>query len=63
MLATTTSSIPTAQWTAQQLIEAFPFDEAPRYLIRDRDGIYGDDFSDRIEGMGIDEVVSAARSP
>ena len=54
---------PTARWTAQQLIEAFPFDEAPRYIIRDRDGIYGDDFRDRIGGMGINEVVIAARSP
>ncbi len=35
---------PTAQWTAQQLVEAFPFDEAPRYLLRDRDSIYGQVF-------------------
>jgi hypothetical protein len=35
---------PTAAWTAQQLIVAFPDDTAPRYLIRDRDSIYGDDF-------------------
>ncbi len=54
---------PTAAWTAQQIIEAFPFDEAPRYMIRDRDGIYGDDFQTRVEGMGIEEVVTAARSP
>ena len=54
---------PSAQWTAQQIIEAFPFDEAPRYMIRDRDGIYGDDFQTRVERMGIEEVVTAARSP
>jgi putative transposase len=35
---------PTAQWTAQQVIEAFPWEEAPRYLLRDRDSIYGDHF-------------------
>jgi putative transposase len=54
---------PTARWTAQQLIEAFPFDEAPRYLIRDRDGIYGDYFQDRVRNMGIDEVRTAPQSP
>ena len=35
------TSNPTAQWTAQQIVEAFPFDTAPRYLVRDNDGIYG----------------------
>jgi len=35
---------PTAQWTAQQVVEAFPWDEAPRYLLRDRDCIYGPAF-------------------
>ncbi|MCO6436670.1 MAG: hypothetical protein J5J06_06235 [Phycisphaerae bacterium] len=35
------SSHPTAEWTAQQVVEAFPFDEVPRFLIRDRDGVYG----------------------
>ncbi len=54
---------PTARWTAQQVVEAFPFEEAPRYLIRDRDGLYGDYFRDRVKNMGIDEVVIAPRSP
>jgi putative transposase len=54
---------PTAAWVAQQLREAFPFDEAPRYLIRDRDGIYGDEVRRCLEGMGIEEVVIAPRSP
>jgi putative transposase len=54
---------PSAQWTTQQVIEAFPFDSAPRFLMRDRDGIYGDEFHRRIDNLGIDEVVSAARSP
>jgi len=54
---------PTAEWTAQQIIEAFPEDIAPRYLIRDRDGVYGSQFRNRIQGMGIQEVLTAARSP
>ena len=54
---------PTAAWTAQQLVEAFPWDTAPRYLLRDRDRIYGDYFTRRVEGMSIDEVLAAPRSP
>ena len=44
---------PYAQWTAQQIINAFPYEEAPRFLLRDRDGIYGNYFKDRMKGMGI----------
>jgi len=54
---------PTAAWAAQQIVEAFPDDRAPRYLIRDRDGIYGRVFTLRVEGMGIEQVPIAARSP
>ena len=54
---------PTAQWTAQQVIEAFPFDDAPRFLIRDRDSIYGGYLRNRIKNMGIEEVITAPRSP
>jgi putative transposase len=54
---------PTAEWTAQQIIETFPEDTAPRYLIRDRDGVYGSQFRTRVQGMGIQEVLTAARSP
>ncbi len=54
---------PYAQWTAQQIINAFPYEEAPRFLLRDRDGIYGDYFKDRIRSMGIEEVPIAPRSP
>jgi len=54
---------PTAVWAAQQIIEAFPEDRAPRYLLRDRDGIYGHYFRSRIEGMGIEQVRITARSP
>ena len=54
---------PTAQWTAQQLVEAFPFDSAPRFLLRDRDAIYGEKVQRRIKSLGIKEVVTAPRSP
>ena len=54
---------PTAFWTAQPMIEAFPGNTAPRYLLRDRDGFYGNYFRDRVEGMGIKEVLTAPRSP
>ena len=45
------------------MLEAFPFDTAPRYLLRDRDGIYGSEFRKQIEVMDIREVLSAPRSP
>jgi len=54
---------PAARWTAQQVVEAFPFDTAPRFLIRDHDGIYGSDFRERVKRLGIEEVVIAYRSP
>ena len=54
---------PTATWSAQQVVDAFPDDTAPRWLHRDRDRIYGDVFQRRLAGMGIAEVVSAPASP
>src|SRR5262249_20325345 len=54
---------PTAAWTARQMIEAFPEDSAPRYLLRDRDQIYGEEFRLRVKGMQIEEVITAPRSP
>ena len=54
---------PTAEWTAQQMVEAFPFDGAPKFVLRDRDRIYGEEFRKRLEVMGIKEVLSAPRSP
>jgi len=54
---------PTPESTAQQIIEAFPEDLTPRYLIRDRDGVYGSHFRNRLQGMGIKEVLTAAQSP
>jgi transposase InsO family protein len=52
-----------AEWTAQQIVEAFPEDTAPRYLLRDRDSVYGAAFSKRITGLGIEEVRTAPHSP
>jgi putative transposase len=53
---------PTAAWTAQQLREAFPCDEAPRYLIHDRDHAF-DPLGVTAQGMGIEELLTAPRSP
>lgn len=54
---------PTAEWTAQQVVDAFPGDTAPHWIHRDRDRIYGAAFERRVAGMGITEVVSAPASP
>jgi transposase InsO family protein len=54
---------PTAEWVSRQLIQAFPFDTAPRYLIRDRDSIYGALVRGCLKNLGTEEVVAAARSP
>ena len=52
---------PTAEWTAQQLREAFPWDTASRYLLRDR--IFGSDFTNQVKELGIREVLGAPRVP
>jgi putative transposase len=54
---------PSAEWTVQQVVNAFPYDTAPRYLLRDRDSIYGRSFVKRVEGMGIQQKVISPRSP
>jgi putative transposase len=54
---------PTAEWTVHQLREAFPWDSAPRYLLRDRDRIFGHEFVEQVKAMGIEQVMSAPRSP
>jgi putative transposase len=54
---------PTAEWTAEQLREALPFDQAPRYLLRDRDGIFSSEFRSEVKSTGIKEVLSTPRSP
>ena len=54
---------PTAEWTAQQLVQAFPWDRGPRFLLRDRDATYGSAFRQTAAGLGIEEVLCAPRSP
>jgi len=54
---------PSAVWAARQIIETFPEETAPKYLLRDRDAIYGEEFVRRIKGMGIREVLTAPRAP
>ena len=54
---------PTAAWLSRQVTEAFPWDTAPRYLLRDRDASYGQHFRRRVDAMGIREVITAPRSP
>jgi hypothetical protein len=53
---------PTAQWTAQQMVEAFPWETTVRFVIRDRDRIYGADFQRRVKALGLHEVPTAPRS-
>jgi transposase InsO family protein len=57
------TSRPSADWTSLQLVQAFPFESAPRFLIRDRDAIYGQQVSDMRKAMGIEQIVTAPRSP
>jgi transposase InsO family protein len=54
---------PSAEWTAQQIVEACPWDTAPKYLLRDRDGVYGSTFRNRVRNLGISEVKTAPQSP
>jgi transposase InsO family protein len=54
---------PTQDWLSGQMTEAFPWDTAPRYLLRDRDKFYGPAFRHRVRAMGITEVVTAPRCP
>jgi len=54
---------PTAAWTAQQVREAWPWEDAPRFVIRDRNAIYGERVRDVIDSMGIEEILTAPRSP
>jgi putative transposase len=54
---------PTALWTAQQIVNAFPDHSAPSYLLRDRDQVYGQQFRHRVKGMQIEEVLTAPHSP
>jgi transposase InsO family protein len=57
------TAYPTSEWGARQLWEAFPWNSAPRYLLRDRDGSYGASFCEAANSLGIREVLSAPQSP
>jgi putative transposase len=54
---------PTAPGTAQQPVEAFPWDPVPRHLLRDRDALYGHVFQRFVAGLGMEQVLTAPRSP
>src|SRR6201981_2005529 len=54
---------PTQGWLTRQVTEAFPWDTAPRYLLRDRDASYGESFRSQVDARGITEVITASRSP
>jgi putative transposase len=54
---------PTAYWTAQQVVDAFPDDTAPSYLLHDRDRVYGEQFRHRVKGMRITDLLTAPHSP
>jgi transposase InsO family protein len=60
---TNVTANPTAEWIARQITEAFPWDEAPRYLIRDRDTSYGAAVTRRLQAMGIRDRPITPRSP
>src|SRR5271154_4495884 len=63
IVRTAVTQHPTAAWLSRQVTEAFPWDTAPRYLLRDRDASYGSYFCNRVEAMGITEVITAPHSP
>jgi transposase InsO family protein len=63
IVRTAVTEHPTATWLSRQVTEAFPWDTAPNYLLRDRDASYGSYFCSRVEAMGITEVITAPRSP
>ncbi|MGO8804751.1 integrase core domain-containing protein [Candidatus Binatus sp.] len=63
IMRTAVTEHPTAGWLSRQITEAFPWETAPRYLLRDRDASFGSDFRSRVEAMGITEVITAPRSP
>jgi len=63
ILSINVTSSPSAAWAANQIVQAFPWESAPRYLLRDRDGIYGSYFRHRVRNLGTKEVIIARRSP
>ena len=63
IIHTAVTEHPTAPWLSRKVTEAFPWDSAPRYLLRDRDASYGAVFCKRVDAIGIKEIVTAPRSP
>ncbi len=63
LVFTNVTTNPTAEWLAQQIVNAFPWDTAPKFLIRDRDGAYGSAFSLRMKSLGIREIRTAVKAP
>ncbi len=63
IIRTAVTEHPTAGWLSRQVTEAFPWETAPRYLLRDRDASYGSEFCNRVKAMGVTQVVTAPRSP
>jgi hypothetical protein len=63
IIRTAVTEHPSAAWLLRQVTEAFPWDTAPSYLLRDRDASYGSEFGNRVKAMGITQVVTAPRSP
>ena len=63
LIALSITAHPTAEWIARRITEAFPWDEAPDYIIRDRDGCYGQAVTKRLAAMGIRDHPTASRSP
>src|SRR5262249_9090302 len=63
LIYVTVTDQPTAGWTARQIVEAFPDESAPQFLLRDRDAVYGEEFARRVTDMGTREVRIAPRAP
>jgi putative transposase len=63
ILSINVTSNPSATWAANQVVQAFPWETVPRYLLRDRDGIYGVRFRQRLQNLGMNELLIAPRSP
>ena len=63
LISLSVTAHPTADWIARQITDAFPWDEAPKYMIRDRDGCYGQAVTKRLAAMGIRDHPTARRSP
>jgi hypothetical protein len=63
IVSTAVTEHPNAAWLSRQVTEAFPWDTAPSYLLRDLDASYGSEFRSRVEAMSITEVITAPRSP